>query len=323
VSTPEAVSAEMELPRPAKTVGYALSQGAFARFGCAASLLAGACLKAHQLVTDPALGVLHGSRWLQVGLVEYELVLATWLLSGVGSTRCRRVTFASFTSFGCYSLYLGMTGATSCGCFGRLHVSPWLTLMLDAFSILLLWWWQPAGMNPGTDRTTPLNGAMLAATALLGGIAITVISFVNFHQAVISVEGLTVNESFTILEPEKWIGKPFPLVDQIDIGERLITGSWLVLFFHHDCSSCQKVISEYHEFSQKLDGIEIALIQVPPIGELSSTSGFMRGRLNNDKQWFVTTPTAIELSEGTVVAARSGDRASEFRGLGRNRIPAR
>src|SRR5690606_34159712 len=39
-----------------------------------------------------------------------------------------------------------------------------------------------------------------------------------------------------ILEPEKWIGKPLPIADWIDVD--LSTGDWIVLLHRHDCPAC-------------------------------------------------------------------------------------
>jgi hypothetical protein len=40
------------------------------------------------------------------------------------------------------SLYLALAGQRSCGCFGRMTVSPWLTLIFDiaAMAALVPWW---------------------------------------------------------------------------------------------------------------------------------------------------------------------------------------
>jgi hypothetical protein len=54
-----------------------------ARFGSFVLLFFAAALKADQLFTDPALGVLYGSHWVEAGIVDYEFLLSIWLLSGV------------------------------------------------------------------------------------------------------------------------------------------------------------------------------------------------------------------------------------------------
>lgn len=86
-----------------------LTRGAPTRFGCAAVLLTAATLKAYELATDPALGVLYGARWFQVVLVQYEYILAIWLLSGLSAAHCRRIALLTFIGFAGVSAYLGFT----------------------------------------------------------------------------------------------------------------------------------------------------------------------------------------------------------------------
>src|SRR5438270_5056315 len=102
------------------------------RFLCAGTLLAAALLKTNQLFTDPGLGLLYGSRWRDAALAEYELALALWLLSGFRLRSARRLALLTFTTFGAYALYLGVSGESSCGCFGKASVNPWWTVALDA-----------------------------------------------------------------------------------------------------------------------------------------------------------------------------------------------
>ena len=91
----------------------------FARFGCAALLLIAAVLKAYQLFTDPALDALQGSRWLQIALVEYEVLLALWLLSGVGLQWGRRIALVTFLGFGCYAFFPRRDGTWASGNWGN------------------------------------------------------------------------------------------------------------------------------------------------------------------------------------------------------------
>jgi hypothetical protein len=59
-----------------------------------------------------------------------------------------------------------------------------------------------------------------------------------------------------VLEPEKWAGQYFSLVDHIDVGSQLLTGQWIVLLVHHDCDHCAAAVPRYvaAEESQKAEG---------------------------------------------------------------------
>jgi hypothetical protein len=104
----------------------------FIRIALALFLLAAAGLKAHGIATDPlAQDSLLVSPRVLVATIEIEVVLALWLLSGYGARGAWLASFGFFAILASVSLYLGLVGQASCGCFGRITVSPWWTLALD------------------------------------------------------------------------------------------------------------------------------------------------------------------------------------------------
>lgn len=104
----------------------------------------------------------------------------------------------------------------------------------------------------------------------------------------------------------------FPLFKDIDLGERLTRGSWIVVFYHHDCPKCEEAIPKYERLARKLkdagQAIEVALIEVPPYGtfEPIANRNHWRGKLSDRKKWFVLTPSEIKLADGRVTACRPG-----------------
>jgi hypothetical protein len=108
-------------------------------------LLTAAALKTHQLATGPtAENSLFTSRWLLIALVELELALGLWLLSGAYPGLARLAALAAFAGFCLASLYQALTGAPSCGCFGNVHINPWYTLLFDLAAVVVLWRWTSA-----------------------------------------------------------------------------------------------------------------------------------------------------------------------------------
>ncbi len=96
----------------------------------AAVLLIAAILKAWQLLTLPLQGdTLWTSRPLLIALVEVEFFLSLWLFSGLKPFAAWATTLACFCIFTIATFYRIATGAASCGCFGGMDVSPWVTLM--------------------------------------------------------------------------------------------------------------------------------------------------------------------------------------------------
>jgi hypothetical protein len=106
------------------------------------SVFCAAGLKAHGLWTDTAEPnpILTSSR-AEVAAIEVEAVLGLWLLSAIYPRASRQVAILFFGLLACASVYLALAGQTSCGCFGRVTVNPWITLALDvaaAASLYLL-----------------------------------------------------------------------------------------------------------------------------------------------------------------------------------------
>ena len=111
-------------------------------------LLTTAILKAHELLTVPmANNDIWSYRPFLVFQVEFELALGIWLLSGVLRRFAWMVTLACFCLFCSVTLYKGITGAASCGCFGTVHVNPWVTLLaIDVPATVALAAFRPANM---------------------------------------------------------------------------------------------------------------------------------------------------------------------------------
>ena len=111
------------------------------------------------------------------------------------------------------------------------------------------------------------------------------------------------SQAYEVLEPQTWVGKELPILEYIDIGDKLKAGNWLVLFYHYDCPDCISAISKYEQISKDLVGnddfLKIAFIEVPPYGRPIETN-CLYGRLLNAKEWFITTPTMVLLENGTV-----------------------
>jgi hypothetical protein len=116
-----------------------------------------------------------------------------------------------------------------------------------------------------------------------------------------------------VLTPERWVGKRFPLLDYIDIGERLAEGEWTVLLYHHDCPRCQEVIAHYAELANRWptdrNGRRIAFVEVPPYaGSLPRmVHRSAVGHLEDKQKWFVTTPLEVVLSGGRTKTVTTGN----------------
>lgn len=102
-------------------------------------LLAAAGLKLNGLAVDPVgrMG-LFSLPAFQIAVVEFELFLAAWLLWGRQPLGSWAAAVGVFTAFAVVSAYQGWIGRASCGCFGRLSVSPWYAFGIDLSVLLAL-----------------------------------------------------------------------------------------------------------------------------------------------------------------------------------------
>ncbi|RKY10570.1 MAG: hypothetical protein DRP56_00630 [Planctomycetota bacterium] len=275
-------------------------------------LLTAAVLKGYELLTTPMANAdIWSNRYFMIFQVEFELILGIWLLSGLFKRAAWLAALGCFVLFFGVTLYKGLTGAASCGCFGSVHINPWITLFaIDFPAVVLL-----AIFRPKLEKHRILNIShwlepmpnlsVLGVVFVLGFSAVAVSS-----PLLILNEPKTVTSTYEVLEPETWIGKELPILEHIDIGDQLKTGNWLVMLYHHDCPDCQAAIPKLEQTARDLQGNEdflrVALIAVPPFGLgnaniVSPSSPCILGKLGTSKEWFVTTPTMVLTQNNNVL----------------------
>jgi hypothetical protein len=161
-------------------------------------LLTAAGLKAHGLAVEPVGSMgLFSTTEFQFAVVEFEILMAVWLLSGKQPLGSWFLAFAAFTCFACVSFYLGVIGETSCGCFGSLKTNPWIAFTLDVFVLVLLLLGRPdltsLRENPRLtliETARPaVHGFALAAPILLLFLGIGRIGFGSHAAAIAFLRG--------------------------------------------------------------------------------------------------------------------------------------
>jgi len=286
-------------------------------------LLAAAILKARQLLTEP---VANNSFWTYRSIlilqVEIELTLAIWFFSGLLKKTAWIAAILLFSLFSAITTYKALTGAKSCGCFGQIHVNPWITLFaIDLPALAALAAWRPSFsfrriptsikslfIELLTPKPSLLNLAAVASFALLAAAITTPLLALNKPPATTT--------SYELLEPETWLGQKLPIIREISIGKKFLKGYWLVLLYHHDCPDCLRAIQHYEKTApntaKNANFLRVAFVEVPPYGPtgLGHNSACLIGRLADSKQWFITTPAVILLKNGKVKSAWQGQAPS-------------
>ena len=307
----------MTLPRVAMRAKPAAVEGPdVIRAITAGILLLAAGLKAHQLATQPvASNSIFTYRWSLVTQVECEFVFGLWLLSGLQRRLTWVLAVGCFTFFAGVSLYKALSGEASCGCFGKVDVNPWYTLILDVGVVAALVGFPPDLRKADKPRSYRLRLAAVAALALIVGIPAGLVT-VSYDPTTLGADaGMVGDGRIVLLEPEKWVGKLHPLARYIDIGDQLAKGNWILLLYHHDCPGCPEAIAKYEQKARSTveapGAPRIALIEVAPPHRggrrlVGPNSPCILGKLSDVREWFVTTPAVITLKDGQVIAASEG-----------------
>jgi len=290
-------------------------------------LLLAAGLKAHQLATQPVVdgGFLFlSSRAVLTVELECEIILGVWLLSGAFSRLAWLVTTCCFAAFSLITYSKAVRGEASCGCFGVVEVSPWITLVMDILAVAALMmlrrnFWQSSSASRLRLR---IVGACLAVVALGAPAAIAAMSF---KAARIDVSGEIIGAGkWVLLEPETWTGKKLPILRYLHMAgagadadaKRLSQGKWAVILYRHDCPNCREELSRLRDRLKGSEPPRMAFVELPPYGAgraafLPEGKNIVLGKLDESKSWFVETPAILSLDGGIV---RSSPASAKFAG---------
>lgn len=102
----------------------------YAVFSCAvaATLATAGALKLHEFISGPADPTL----WRMLAIGAFEVTFSWWLAIGLLPRYTRLIAIAVFFVFLNVALGRLLEQQPTCGCFGKLPVSPWLALLFDA-----------------------------------------------------------------------------------------------------------------------------------------------------------------------------------------------
>lgn len=279
-------------------------------------LFAAAGLKTHELATGPAAGSgLLASRGFLTGVVHIELLLAVWLVSGLWKRAAWGAALGAFSLFALVSLASVVSGAESCGCFGRVRLHPGYTLALDVVLVAALWRARPG--REGRDPALPWRRLQMAGAGWLCLAGPMTWAVMSFSPDRLSGEGRILGTSgLVIFDPQEWVGQAFPLTEHIELEADLLTGEWLVVLHQHSCSDCTALLPHAVAWAEQAHreggATRVAFLEVPPLGQwgelhVSPEEAFASGKLSEAVDWFVRTPAVLRLVDGQVVAIKDHD----------------
>ena len=283
------------------------------RFVVAAILLLAAGLKAHQLGTAPLPPVVQDSvftpllellndRYFQMTVVVGEILFSLVLIAGLFMQYTWLLSLLGFSVFTLVSLMKGLSGETSCGCFGTVTVNPWITMVFDLVIVacLLVFRERFTWSVPPLDRKKVL--AVLVAWFILAGPALFFMLSLKQQPSILGTEYIPIDRRTAImLEPTSWIDKKFPLISRFaepEGSEILLTGTWSVILVQPGCSECEQMLAELEE--EKPENTAIVVIPSGNMEDVKQTA-FPTFVLDERSDWFVLTPVMIKLVDGICV----------------------
>jgi hypothetical protein len=116
-------------------------------------------------------------RWQELALVQFELAMGLWLLSGLRPRASWAAALGCFGLFAAVSFYKALTGETDCGCLGQIAINPWYMASFDVLVLgALLYFWpdsKSGDARPQSSRTNRVRVAAWMTTWLALAIAIS------------------------------------------------------------------------------------------------------------------------------------------------------
>jgi hypothetical protein len=279
-------------------------------------LLTAAVFKTHQLTTEPLLrpGLLQ-SRWFLLAVIEYECLLAFWLISGLFPRTAWWASLGTFSLFAVVAVGKLVSGELSCGCFGRVPTSPWIALGIDVGAVLALAFHR-CGPHDGRRGVAPEavrrlhKGVMPRPTPRTFALAWAAAAFACGGMVWFGMLGeslANIGQRFgdvIVVEPDRMGGKSFDLAKYIDIGDELVEGRWLVLLYRPGCPECEalmRTLSRSGGSAARAESLAFVAVASVPLATNPDVSGIRWGRLDSRAEWGVVTPLVIEVAKNRVV----------------------
>jgi len=209
-------------------------------------------------------------------------------------------------------------GAGSCGCFGAINVSPWVTIVMDVtflFGLLVFGRREP---RLALTRSLPTSWVLCAgAWSLLS----VVVAFglpapapaapADPGAASGSAPPALPAEGYYMPRYEEWIGQDFRRLDiaswTLNLPDDIDMGPQYVIFFRKDCEHCHELMEVF--FSGSLEQATTA-IAVPERGGFPTEkvqpfvcTECRVAELPAGIDWFFQTPVLVRLTDGLVECA--------------------
>jgi hypothetical protein len=283
----------------------------WAVFRCAAAVLLvaaglkGLLLKSTPVLPDESLV----ERWGPIALIGFELGWAAILLLRIQAEAARFASIALFATLALVSVGNGLKGEASCGCFGIVQVNPWLTCVLDLVLLMAF-----AVSRPPSSRVESSPWGFrsflqaLAVACLLAFVAASLLLERSRPVAVSLGEGNDQDSKLVLLQPSRWIGKPFTLAKHFEEEFPIHQGRWKTYFVREGCPTCHRLVSRLRQAPDPDRSIQRVFVVLPKV-QTAATPTFIGTEdaaavihLDRRKTWIGRVPFELMLENGVVVS---------------------
>lgn len=231
-----------------------------------------------------------------------EASLGIWLMVGYAPVVARQIAAVVFSLFAGWSLSLGVAGAESCGCFGKLNLNPWVMLVFDGAIVAILFFLHPVASGASSGNHT--HGSFLLSLKIIVGFVVGILIAAASREW-----NLNGDERMQFYEPRELVGRRFDLMDFARGSKPLETGRWVLVFYRSRCEICERHSRQFSMLAKTMENqqsnIRLALIEIPS----DSQENFMdkldlrsalRLRINTTKNLLIATPQVMYLEDGII-----------------------
>jgi hypothetical protein len=266
-----------------------------------------ALLKVHALYAG---GAWHNHdslpRWISLVVIGFETILGLAIILELRPVLTWRVAQLTFGVFCARSLLKALGGENTCGCFGVISVSPYLSVAVNAVILLAIGLIGPPGrlrsVTPGTMHFRLVRSLPALTISLL---AILFATAVWQHGP----QGLA--EAFSILPPAPdgppTVGKQWPFLDDVKPATNFTQSTWHLLVYRWRCPHCQTAIEAFQREAEALatltERVRFAIIELPPYeAPQPEPSTLLSLWARAQKGTSVNTPLLVRLDDGIVTS---------------------
>ena len=179
-----------------------------------------------------------------------------------------------------------------------------------AMAVVALVGFRPNGATPRASRyfgRLPAGGVAVAMLWLGLGVPAAV-AMGTYQPALLSQDGVILGAgNLVVLEPEKWIGKRFPLLDWIQTDAELDRGRWTVVMHRRGCPKCERLIHDYENGDLQFGSEAVAFVALESCDRTPLRPVFRAdslGCMQGEYSWFAEAPLELHVDDSQLVSIR-------------------